>query len=141
MDTKARGRAHAQPGNLGERYFGLASLCCRAGVPLEQQPHLGHNRWHPDIEPKLYVSSGDEVVLEAIDPFNAQLTHEGELDELEHLDLTQCHPLTGPVYVEGAEPGDLLEVEILGVEPLSGKAFSNIFPGLPGWLGERSKTG
>jgi formamidase len=46
------------------------------------------------------------------------------------------HPLAGPVRVDGARPGDLLEVEILGVEPLSGIAFSNILPGTPGLLGE-----
>ena len=34
------------------------------------------------------------------------------------IDLGRIHPLTGPVHVEGAEPGDILEVEVLDVSPL-----------------------
>jgi formamidase len=127
--------------SLRDRFLGLPRILCEPGVALNEQAHIGHNRWHPEIKPKLYIKPGEEVVLEAIDPFDGQITHHGDCDELCRLDTSHCHPLTGPVYVDGAEPGDLLDVEILGVEPLSGRAFSNIFPDLPGGLGDRFPRG
>jgi formamidase len=78
---------------------------------LLDEPNTGHNRWHPDIPPRVRCEPGDEVVLETRDAFDGQMG----LDATPNLDVV--HPLTGPVYVEGAEPGDLLEVEILDVEP------------------------
>ena len=60
---------------------------------------------------------GDEVVLETRDAFDGQMGPDATLDAVAAPNLDVVHPLTGPVYVEGAEPGDLLEVEILDVEP------------------------
>jgi formamidase len=60
---------------------------------------------------------GDEVVLETRDAFDGQMGPDATLETVAAPDLDVVHPLTGPVYVEGAEPGDLLEVEILDVEP------------------------
>ena len=46
------------------------------------------------------------------------------------LDLGRIHPLTGPVHVEGAEPGDILEVEILDVSPLVDFGYTTVSPAL-----------
>ena len=75
-----------------------------------------HNRWHPDVEPVARVRPGEEVTLEARDGLDGQLTRDSTHEDVGILDLGLGHPLTGPVYVEGAEPGGLLEVEILGYE-------------------------
>lgn len=85
--------------------------------PLAEQPQTGHNRWHPDIPPAVRCVPGDEVVLETRDAFDGQMGPDATLETVGAPDLDVVHPLTGPVYVEGAEPGDLLEVEILQVEP------------------------
>ena len=45
------------------------------------------------------------------------MTPDASLDVVAAPNLDVVHPLTGPVYVEGAEPGDLLDVEILTIEP------------------------
>jgi formamidase len=119
-----------------ERYLNVPRLRCEVGVPLADQPELGHNRWHPDIPPAIEVGPGEEVILEAPAYDDYQIQEGGGMEELGAVDLTRMHPLAGPVRVAGARPGDLLEVEILGVEPLSGVAFSNILPGTPGLLGE-----
>jgi formamidase len=87
------------------------------GKTLAEEPGTGHNRWHPDIPPVVRCEPGDEVVLETRDAFDGQMTRDASLDTVAAPNLDVVHPLTGPVYVEGAEPGDLLEVEITEVEP------------------------
>jgi formamidase len=84
---------------------------------LTEEPETGHNRWHPDIAPVVACDPGDEVVLDTRDAFDGQMGPEATLETVAAPDLNLVHPLTGPVYVNGAEPGDLLEVEILAVEP------------------------
>jgi formamidase len=84
---------------------------------LLEEPNTGHNRWHPDIPPLVRCEPGDEVVLETRDAFDGQMGPDATLETVAAPDLDVVHPLTGPVHVEGAEPGDLLEVEILDVEP------------------------
>lgn len=84
--------------------------------PLAQQSDIGHNRWHPDIPPVLSCRPGEEVLLETLDALDGQTGPEASLEQVGATDLGPVHPLTGPVYVEGAEPGDLLDVEILAVE-------------------------
>jgi len=84
---------------------------------LTEEPGTGHNRWHPDIPPVVRCEPGDEVVLETRDALDGQVSRGGSLDEVATVNLDVVHPLTGPVYVEGAEPGDLLAVEIVDIEP------------------------
>lgn len=84
---------------------------------LAEEPGTGHNRWHPDIPPAVRCEPGDEVILETRDAFDGQMTPDAPLDTVAAPNLDVVHPLTGPVYVEGAEPGDLLEVEIADIEP------------------------
>ncbi len=90
-----------------------------ASKPLQAEPHTGHNRWHPDIPPILRVDPGDRVVLETRDALDGQITVRSTAEEVGTVNLNVVHPLTGPVYVNGAEPGDLLEIKILEVEPAS----------------------
>jgi len=84
---------------------------------LLEEPNTGHNRWHPDIPPVVRCEPGDEVILDTRDAFDGQMGPSAGLDVVAAPNLDVVHPLTGPVYVEGAEPGDLLEVEIVDVEP------------------------
>src|SRR5919108_1418593 len=84
---------------------------------LPEEPGTGHNRWHPDIPPVVRCEPGDEVVLETRDALDGQLTADSTAETVAKLDLGAIHPLTGPVYVEGAGPGDLLVVDILEVVP------------------------
>ena len=76
-----------------------------------------HNRWHPDLEPAARIVPGEELRLECEDGLAGQLTRESTHADAGRLDLGLGHPLAGPVYVEGAEPGDVLEVEFVSYEP------------------------
>ncbi len=84
---------------------------------LAQEPSTGHNRWHEAIPPLLRVQPGDQVVLGTRDAIDGQITSTSTAPDVGRVDLGPVHPLTGPVYVEGAEPGDLLEVRIGEIQP------------------------
>src|SRR5262249_8668395 len=77
---------------------------------------LVHNRWHPDLEPVAEVDVDEEVRLEAEDGLAGQLTRESTHADAGRLNLGLGHPLAGPLYVPGAERGDVLEVQFLGYE-------------------------
>lgn len=83
---------------------------------LAEEPGTGHNRWHPDIPPVLWCDPGEEVILETRDAFDGQIGAGTSLVVVGAVNLDRLHPLTGPVYVNGAEPGDLLDIEILEIE-------------------------
>jgi formamidase len=75
-----------------------------------------HNRWHPDLEPVATVRPGDEITLETRDGLDGQLARDSTDEDVLALDLGLGHPLTGPVYVEGADPGDVIDIEFLAYE-------------------------
>jgi formamidase len=83
---------------------------------LVEEPGTGHNRWHEAIEPVLEVEPGDTVVYETRDAFDGQLNSGSTDSDVGQLNLNVVHPLTGPVYVKGAEPGDLLEAHLVEIE-------------------------
>jgi formamidase len=85
------------------------------GLSLREQPKLGHNRWHPSLRPVASVSPGDELTLDLRDSMDAEVTRESTDEDLLSLPAIS-HVLTGPVEVEGAVPGDVLELEILDYE-------------------------
>ena len=96
---------------------------------LQQQPNTGHNRWHPDIPPLVEADPGEEVVLQTRDAVDGQVRKNMVAADLANLNPGPIHPLTGPVYVKGAKPGDLLEIEFVEIRP-EPYAFTMILPGL-----------
>ena len=86
-----------------------------------------HNRWHPDIPPALEVEPEEEVYLQTRDALDGQITPESTLADVPGIDGGVVHPMTGPVYVKGAKPGDLLEIEIIDIVPGT-FGFTGILP-------------
>lgn len=74
-----------------------------------------HNRWHPDIPMVAMVKPGDDFKIECIDWTGGQIKNNDDASDVRDVDLSQVHFLSGPVGVEGAEPGDLLVVDILDI--------------------------
>src|SRR5437773_2688261 len=99
------------------------------GKRLGEEPGCGHNRFHPDIAPIVEVREGEEVALETRDALDGQLKPGTTIADFASLDAGAVHPLTGPVFVKGAAPGDILEIEFTDIvaQPT---AFSAIVPGL-----------
>ena len=96
---------------------------------LCDEPQCGHNRYHPDIEAAAEIGEGEEIALETRDALDGQITPGTTVGDLGSLDAGAVHPLTGPVFVKGAQPGDVLEIEFTDIiaQPT---AFSMIMPGL-----------
>jgi formamidase len=84
---------------------------------LAEEPEKGHNRWHEAIAPVIEAAVGEEVEIETRDAFDGQIAPSTNAEDLRQCDLNLVHPLTGPVFVAGAQPGDLLEVEIRDMKP------------------------
>ena len=106
----------------------MQSITIDRSKPLREESNTGHNRWHPDIPPVVEVDEGEEVVLETRDAFDGQMRPGVTEADFAGMDPGVIHPLTGPVAVKGAAPGDLLEVEFVDIQPQP-YAFSVIFPG------------
>ncbi|GAA4614979.1 formamidase [Saccharopolyspora hordei] len=84
---------------------------------MRDQAVPGHNRWHPDIPVVTVVRPGQEFRVECRDWTDAQLHNDDSADDVRDVDLDVTHMLSGPIGVEGAEPGDLLVVDILDLGP------------------------
>jgi formamidase len=98
--------------------------------PLCDEPHVGHNRWHPDLTPLIEVNEGEEIAIETRDAGDGRLAPgpSGKTD-FSKLQRNAAHPLTGPVAIKGAKPGDLLEIEFLDIIPEK-TGFTAFYPGL-----------
>jgi formamidase len=95
----------------------VKSIAVDYGKRLAEEPDKGHNRWHEAIAPVIEVAPGEELEIETRDAFDGQITPATTAEDLRQCDLNRVHPLTGPVFVAGAAPGDLLEVEICDMRP------------------------
>ncbi len=96
---------------------------------LVEEPEKGHNRWHPDIQPVIEVDQGEEVVFQTRDALDCQILPNWTSEDLGKMQTGAAHALTGPAYVKGAKPGDLLEVEFLDVIP-EATAWTFFVPGI-----------
>ncbi|MDB5291788.1 MAG: acetamidase [Phycisphaerales bacterium] len=88
-----------------------------------------HNRWHPDIPMVATVNPGDEFRVECVDWTGGQIKNDESANDIKVVDLTKVHYLSGPIGVRGAEPGDLMVVDILdvGVLPTFQWGFTGLF--------------
>jgi formamidase len=97
--------------------------------PMSEQELVGHNRWHPDIPAVVSVNPGDVFRIECKDWTDGQIKNDDSPDDIRDVDLTVVHVLSGPIYVNGAQPGDILVVDILDIGALQGDewGFTGIF--------------
>lgn len=74
-----------------------------------------HNRWHPDIPMACWVKPGEDFILETYDWTAGAIKNDDDASDVRDVDLSTVHYLSGPVGVQGAEPGDLLVVDLLDI--------------------------
>jgi acetamidase/formamidase len=94
-----------------------------------------HSVWDRSLQPRLRIHPGDEVQFECVDSSGSQVHPGMTAAELLNIDRTRVHALTGPVWIEGAEPGDALQIEVLTTRH-SGWGWSSIVDGF-GFLKDR----
>jgi len=82
------------------------------------QKIVGHNRWHPDIPAAVHVKPGDSFRVHCREWFDGAIHNDDSADDIRDAPLSTVHVLSGPFAVEGAQPGDLLIVDILDVGPI-----------------------
>ncbi|PZG29931.1 formamidase [Spongiactinospora gelatinilytica] len=102
------------------------------------QAKIGHNRWHPEIPPVASVRPGDSFRVHCREWFDGAIHNDDSAEDVRDAPLTTVHALSGPFAVEGAEPGDLLVVDILDLGPIpqedsgplagQGWGYTGIFP-------------
>ncbi len=87
-----------------------------------------HYLWDNELEPVLEVEPGDTVVYQTREVSDGQITPDSTADALATFDWDRVYPLAGPVGIRGAEPGDVLEVEVLDIHTLSWR-WTAVIPG------------
>lgn len=102
---------------------------------LHAQCH--HHGWNNARAPAIRIAPGDTVSFETVDASGGQLSPAATLDDLRKLDFSLVNPVTGPVHVDGAEPGDALKVTVEGFVP-SGWGWTANIPGF-GLLADQFK--
>jgi acetamidase/formamidase len=88
-----------------------------------------HSVWDRSLKPRLRIESGDEVQVECVDASGGQVYPGMTTSDYLKIDRTRIHALTGPIWVEGSEPGDVLEIDVLATRH-SGWGWSSIVEGL-----------
>jgi acetamidase/formamidase len=73
--------------------------------------------WDRSFEPSHTVRSGDEVVVETQDASAGQIRRDATVETVRTLDFERVNPVSGPILVEGASPGDVLQVDLLEIVP------------------------
>jgi acetamidase/formamidase len=87
-----------------------------------------HNKFSGSIPPALRVPAGAVVEVRTEEATDGQLNVNSTAADVPNVKFDPIHPLTGPVYVEGAEPGDVLAVKLLEIE-VGDWGWSGVFPG------------
>jgi acetamidase/formamidase len=88
-----------------------------------------HFQWDTGTEPVIEIASGDTVVFHTRDVSDNQIGPDSDTSAIDSLDWDRVYPLAGPVAVQGAEPGDVLAVEVLDIHT-EGWGWTAILPGL-----------
>jgi acetamidase/formamidase len=89
------------------------------------QHHLG---WDNSFAPVVHIAPGESIEFEVVDAAGGQLSGASTVADIGRLDFSRINPVTGPVHIDGAEPGDVLQVTVLSFAP-SGWGWTANIPG------------
>jgi acetamidase/formamidase len=88
-----------------------------------------HSVWDRTLPPRLRIAPHDEVEIQCVDASGGQVRPGMTTEEYLGIDRTRIHALTGPIWVEGAEPGDVLQIDVLSTKH-HGWAWTSVVEGL-----------
>ncbi|MBB4062891.1 acetamidase/formamidase family protein [Gellertiella hungarica] len=101
-------------------------MCNNCNYTIHGRHH--HFGWDRSFQPVETVAPGSIIRFECMDSGSGHFTRESTVADIGTLDFSKVNPVTGPVYVDGAEPGDAIKVTIHEFEP-SGFGWTGIIPG------------
>ena len=101
-------------------------MCNNCNYTIHGRHH--HFGWDNSFAPAERVAPGSTIEFECLDSSGGQLRADSAVGDIAKLDFEQINPVTGPIYVEGAEAGDALKVTIDAFKP-SGFGWTANIPG------------
>jgi acetamidase/formamidase len=99
--------------------------------------HQNHHGWDNSFVPVAHIGPGESLEFDVADASGGQLGTKSTVADVVKLDFAKVNPVTGPVFIDGAEPGDVLKVTLLSFTP-SGWGWTANIPGF-GLLAEEFK--
>lgn len=108
----------SQPSRKCEKYnsFKMSTTCRSHSIHYVNKTQRQF-KWNNAIKPVLTVDSGAEISFDLLDGGNNQITDKSTIKDVENFDIETADPIFGPVYVNGSQPGDVLRVEFLDLQP------------------------
>ena len=91
-------------------------IVAKSGKHCKDDPNC-FNRIHYAVKPVARVKPGQQFVLETRDGLDSDLDFNSTAADVAAVNLNLCHPLTGPVYIEGAKRGDAIAVTVVDIAP------------------------
>lgn len=101
-------------------------MCSNCDYTIHGRQH--HFGWDNSFEPVARVAPGSTIEFECLDSSAGQLTPDSTVDDVRTLDFGKINPVNGPIFVEGAEPGDALKITVEAFKP-SGFGWTANIPG------------
>ncbi|WP_131194891.1 acetamidase/formamidase family protein [Lichenihabitans psoromatis] len=101
-------------------------MCVACNYTIHRDRH--NFGWSRDIEPVLVCQPGETIHFECLDAANGHFSRDSKAADVQTLDFSKVNPVTGPVYVEGAAPGDALKITFRKFIP-SGLGWTANIPG------------
>ena len=99
----------------------------KQGAHCEQDPNC-FNRYHPAIKPVARAKPGDLIVVHTRDALDSNLNINSKPKDVTAIDVNLIHPMTGPIYIEGAKRGDVLAIKLIDINP-NEYGYTTIIPG------------
>ncbi|OJU48835.1 MAG: acetamidase [Mesorhizobium sp. 61-13] len=101
-------------------------MCNNCNYTIHGRNH--HFGWDNSFVPAEKAAPGSTIFFECLDSSGGQISPESTVDDIAKLDFAKVNPVTGPIYVDGAEPGDALKITIEEFKP-SGFGWTANIPG------------
>ncbi len=99
----------------------------KKGAHCEQDPNC-FNRYHPAIKPVARAKPGDLIVVHTRDALDSKLNINSLPKDVTAIDINLIHPMTGPIYIEGAKRGDVLAIKLIDINP-NEYGYTTLIPG------------
>lgn len=90
--------------------------------------HQQHFGWDHSLAPAVRIAPGESLEFEVSDASAGQLSRTSSVADVARLDFSKVNPVSGPVFIDGAEPGDVLKITLLSFAP-SGWGWTANIPG------------
>jgi acetamidase/formamidase len=79
--------------------------------------HQNHFGWDNSFVPALTAAPGETILFQCLDSSGGQLGPQSTVEDVKALDFAKINPVSGPIFVDGAKPGDVLKVTIESFTP------------------------